>query len=1303
MTSFCFNQSLMLKIIFKRLYHSILYLIAFAVLTSAIVITLVRLALPGIGGYRQQTQDWISQYMNYPVVISNIDADWNSWNPKLHLHQVSILDPVSNKQILKFQSVLIRIDILKSLIRNEIIPKTITISDLSLTLIRRQDGSITASEYLPDDFKGKQLNNDALAKWFLAQKDILVKKAQITLLDLNGNDAPLLLSDVTLRIRNNDYRTQIEGSAVLPESYGHILNFALDASGDLLTPDWSGEMYFEGKDINISPLFLEIEDLDIESHEGTGDIKIWSTWNQAKLRKLEGQIKLHELKLANKQSEVYIRKIAGSFSATRRTDSGIELTLDLEELITPNGEWPETVFSLKKIYIDEHDKYRYIASASYLKLDDIDSFLNIFSDLPEKFYPSNNFDITGVLQNTVIKYDPTLEPDKKIYIDTGFSQLGGQFNDIPLKLEGFSGQIQGTRREGSVHIATNSAELELDDFLVRPLTFYELNTELNWQYKDNSLLLSTELLDAHTQDFAIQLKGDLKYDQDRELPFVNMLFELSNGEIEKIADYLPKTTSEKLSRWLRKSFVTGEIPSAIFVFRGWPEEFPFKNKEGVFQGFAEIIDGTLDYHPSWPPMDGIHAGIMVNGDTLTVNAASGNFFNAEVTNVNIIIEDLSRKDLKMTAVINGHINGDVKDGLLFIKDSPLQGNPSLKNLPSLNFTGGMGIDLALEIPLFPAPVFVNGSLTLRDATFTRTDMKIELTELNGTIDFTRDSFSAEGMKANFFNYPVELAIANRHGSPAETTLSGTADSQFISAQLLRYLPSLAPYKSEIEKRINGTCLWEVSLVNTDPKSNLKINEQLVITSTLEGLSIDLPAPLSKSDGPAPFSLSLRYPEVDKREINIRYANILNGLIHVSDTNGQKSVITSLSFGDKATIGNENNPFSITGDVDQLNAIEWIKLIADISNIGRPKAKDKIISLNIQVASLEFMHQNFSDVNLKLGNVNSGYHINLNADDISGDIYFDRLINDHPVIIKLDKLNLVKNTSENEEGKSEINPGSIPPLDIEISELTYDNIDLGQLNIVTSKIANDLSVDKIIFSKTDMEIAGTGIWSITNDEQHSKFNLTLNAASMKTMLETFNYDVAAIEEGETSLTLDAQWKGTPVDFSLTNLNGTLLMEIKKGRFTDVAPSAGRLFGLLSLQTLPRRLSLDFSDLFGKGLAFDNIEGRFSIENGNAYTNNLTMSGPSVNINISGRTGLVDQDYDQIATITPKVSDSLPVASALFGPIGVGVGAVIFIASEIFHSLPEKIDTLLRKQYTITGAWDDPQVTRIKQNEVENNNG
>lgn len=1292
----------MLKNILKHFYRFFLYSFAFVVLTSAILITVIRITLPGIGGYRQQTQDWISQYMSYPVEISIIDANWNSWSPNLQLHQVSILDPVSNEHILEFDSVQISIDIIKSLIDNQITPKTIAVSDLSLTLIRRLDGSITASKYSPDDFSEKGVNNDAIAKWFLVQKNILVRDAQITLLDLDDDAAPVLLSNATLRIRNNDYRTQIEGSAILPETHGDILTFALDAYGDVMTPDWSGEMYFGGKDINISPLFSKIEDLDIENHEGTGDVQIWSTWNRAKLRKLEGLIELHELKLADNQSEVYINQIAGNFSAIRRNDKGVEVILDLKKLVTPNGEWPETVLTLKKIYIDEHNKYRYFANASYLNLDDINPFLHVFSDFSEELYPSHNFDFTGILLDSVIKYDPTLDSSENIYIDTEFKQLGGKFKDHPFKLDRFYGQLQGTLKEGNININSSSAQLEPGKFLNDSMTFYELNAELNWQYKNNNLILSTELLDTHTQDFDLRLKGNLKFDNEKNLPFIDLMVELSNADADVIAKYLPSTSPEKVRRWFKRSLVTGEIPSAEFVFRGQPEDYPFRNNEGVFQGYAEVNLETLDYSPKWPPADMIDAGVRVRGDTVTVDVQSGYFYDAEITKATAVVKNLANRDAKKSIALNIHINGEVKDGLLFIKDSPLQTNPTLMNLPSRKFTGGMGIDLDLGIPLYPSERSVDGSVTLRDASYTRTDIGIELTEMNGKIDFTKGSSSADRIKAILFDYPVELSMENKDGLPSKSTLSGTADNQFISGQLIRYFPSLAPYKSEIEKRINGSCLWEVSSINTDPKTSLKINEQFVITSSLTGLSIDLPAPLAKSDEAAPFKLSLRYPEINKREIYIYYANILNGLIHASNTNGKKSVITSLSFGDTATIDNENNKFSITGKVDNLIAGEWISFISDISGIEKAKDKNKSIALGLQVDSLELGRHDFSDVDLKIENFDAGYHFNFTAEDINGDAYLKLSDESNSLKINLQTLNLAKNTSDNIYMKHEIDPVSIPLLDVEISEFTYDDYHLGRLLLTSSKTSNGLTVDKININKTDMEIDGSGIWNLINNEHHSRFNLTLNAASMKTMLETFNDD-SPIKDGQTKLELDAHWQGTPMDFSLNKLNGTLLMDIDKGRFIEINPSAGRLFGLLSLQTLPRRLTLDFSDLFGKGLAFDHIEGRFNLENGDAYTNNLAMTGPSVNINISGRTGLVQQDYDQIATVTPRVTDSLPVASALFGPIGIGVGAVIFLASEIFQSIPDKIDTLLRKQYTITGAWDDPQVTKIKRNEEKKEKG
>ena len=209
-------------------------------------------------------------------------------------------------------------------------------------------------------------------------------------------------------------------------------------------------------------------------------------------------------------------------------------------------------------------------------------------------------------------------------------------------------------------------------------------------------------------------------------------------------------------------------------------------------------------------------------------------------------------------------------------------------------------------------------------------------------------------------------------------------------------------------------------------------------------------------------------------------------------------------------------------------------------------------------------------------------------------------------------------------------------------------------------------------------------------------MTFKSESIKLMLDTFNYETANIENGETRIELSANWNGSPMDFSVANLNGKLNMEIAEGQFLDIEPKAGRLFGLLSIQALPRRLSLDFADFFDKGFAFDSIKGNFSIEKGQAYTNDLQMLGPAGDITISGRTGLETEDYDQIATVVPKVSDSLPVASALFGPVGVGVGAVIYFAGELFDSIPSNIDKILTQQYSIKGSWEDPEIEKININ-------
>ena len=109
--------------------------------------------------------------------------------------------------------------------------------------------------------------------------------------------------------------------------------------------------------------------------------------------------------------------------------------------------------------------------------------------------------------------------------------------------------------------------------------------------------------------------------------------------------------------------------------------------------------------------------------------------------------------------------------------------------------------------------------------------------------------------------------------------------------------------------------------------------------------------------------------------------------------------------------------------------------------------------------------------------------------------------------------------------------------------------------------------------------------------------------------------------------------------------------------------GRMIGLFNVQNLMRRLSLDFSDLFQSGTGFDQITGEFTFKQGQAYTDNLTIEAPAARIQVQGRTGLKERDYEQRVTVTPRFGGALPIAGVLAG--GPAVGAAVLLAERLLQ--------------------------------------
>jgi uncharacterized protein YhdP len=174
-----------------------------------------------------------------------------------------------------------------------------------------------------------------------------------------------------------------------------------------------------------------------------------------------------------------------------------------------------------------------------------------------------------------------------------------------------------------------------------------------------------------------------------------------------------------------------------------------------------------------------------------------------------------------------------------------------------------------------------------------------------------------------------------------------------------------------------------------------------------------------------------------------------------------------------------------------------------------------------------------------------------------------------------------------------------------------------------------------------------------------------------------------------VTASVFWPGAPAGDWLAHAEGDVALRAETGRLVDVEPGgAGRMAGLLSFSALPRRLALDFRDVFARGFTFDEITADFIVVDGNAYTDNLKLTGPTAEIGIAGRTGLRDRDYRQQAVVTAEPGKMLPTVGGLIG--GPGVAAALLIFTRIFK---EPLKGIGRAAYCVTGSWDSPKVERL----------
>jgi uncharacterized protein YhdP len=414
-------------------------------------------------------------------------------------------------------------------------------------------------------------------------------------------------------------------------------------------------------------------------------------------------------------------------------------------------------------------------------------------------------------------------------------------------------------------------------------------------------------------------------------------------------------------------------------------------------------------------------------------------------------------------------------------------------------------------------------------------------------------------------------------------------------------------------------------------------------------------------------------------LNFRIHDLLNGKVEFVDNKINSGQII---LGDKTTSEwSQDNKILINGTIENLTWPQWNKFSNNKSlNFSKWTVP---INIDILVNNLSFQGYVFNAIRVKT-DLNM-QKINLSNSKISGDILLP-LMGSNEYKLNLDLIDfsvLQKNSSA---GNLQ---DSLPMVDFNCTKCIISNTDVGKMhfNLVPREYGYD--VTEVRVANNQYKFEGQAQWGREKDTTE-KFSITgtITTKNFGQLLKQWGYSNSVLN-GNGSIIFSVNWQGGPSAFKFINLAGNAKINMERGTIKGVDQGFGKILSLLSIESLQRRLQLDFSDLSSKGLAFDKLVADFDFYNGIANTDQILLDGPSAKIVLNGSTNMVSKIIDMNMYVMPKVSSGLPLAAAIAAG-NPAVGAAVWLFDK---AIGLNLDKISRYHYEISGTWDTPVLKEI----------
>lgn len=1247
----------------QKIIKFVAYSAATVVILLAVIVGLFRLLLPRLPEYQDEIKLRAGAAIGAQFDFSSMDARWKFNGPQLTFYGAELVLPETEVALVDAEEVSIGVSLYSLLVERTLVIDQLIVQGADISIAKDAAGEWVVQgqplsrllEFQPEP------SGDV--------NDLIIIADKIMVSYAYAIDAPPLLFDLQhARIERDVDGFAAEATIDLPADMGGRSEVAATyRQADENTPErW--QLFTETRQIHLDGWGRLLPEPAAATLAGNGDMTTWIEFTDGQLQSATSNFGLSDFRYGD-DDNAWPAILEGRVEFSRK-DNGWILAAEKLRLETGRGEWPESTLRAE-IVRDEQGELDVVEfRASFLNLDDLE-FLSQWLPVDYRDVYAR-YQLAGIMRDVDFSASAVTTDAVKFQLQALLQDVGVALGEERPELRNFSGQLRANDTGGRLVVDARNLGFNFSRLFAGPLEFEHADGTLVWRYNRNGLLILSDRIRLQNADFDSQSSLQINLPRNGDSPYIDLDSHWSLADLGRAEPYLPaKVLKPRTHEWLTRALVAGRISQATTRLTGPIRKFPFDNGEGQFRVEAFIEDAELNYADNWPNAKNMNLELVVDKTRLYSHHNSSTNIDNSVVDAKIEIADLREAVL----TINANVVGTLDSLQSFAGSSPIA-NVFGGRIDTVHTSGQGVVNLDLVYPIKNTEEHAfTVNLTTHDGTVEIDGLKAPVTDLNGRVTISRDDIDSSELTANFMGQPITLQLSPNPAPFFSVLLdvNGVATAEGLVEDL--GLP--------LGKQLAGRASYSAHLNFPRRDTEVPAHFQIDIDSTLEGMQIMLPAPIAKAAAdPEALRLQLVFPEDQQMVLAGRLDDRVDWRFDYQSQDGEMQFERgAVVIGGEVAAAAEFPGLHVSGQATTARLQDWLNLDGDEEGgLG-----SQLQTIDLQLDDFYALGQHLVDHHVTVDKSEQDWLVQIKGDLVSGSIFvpldFD---SGRTLIMDMEKLLLQGGDLQpSEQG----DPTEYPAISIKAVEFSLGERQLGRLTAELSKIPEGLLIESIVTQDAEFGFIGSGRW-VTDlmDEsgQRSYLSGTLSGTDVDAAMKRLSFETG-IEGKKFEFVLDLSWSGGPSDDYLTSLDGQVGINFGSGQLQEVDPGAGRVFGLMSIVALPRRLSLDFRDVFQKGLGFDDIRGNFRIVNGETYTCDLNLKGPAVDIGIVGRAGLVTEDYNQAAIVSANVGSTLPVVGAVMA--GPQVAAALLIFSQIFK---KPIGEIGEAYYKIGGSWEEPSI-------------